>query len=251
MNTATCSNCSQPLTGPFCSQCGLRQPSGRLTMAGLLRDLAARIVDIESGFVRTLVGVALRPQATIQGWLDGRRKHFMHPFALLLICATASVLTIQILGDSFWNEFRTTMAAFSKIDDAEAKARFASFYESAYMLMPYWMLVFCLPIAVSLRLMFPRRGKSVAEFWAVSLYAISLGITLDIPLTLILAWSKITIADQMLATNVLLMGTQIIVQGRFMSGGWTAWLRVLLASLLGYPLAGVLQQTIAYSYAYA
>ena len=251
MNTAHCSNCSQSLTGPFCAQCGLRQPSGRLSMFGLLRDLMARIVDIEAGFVRTLMGVAFRPKTTIQGWLDGRRKHFMHPFALLLICATASVLSIQILGDSFWVEFRNTMAGFSKIADPDDQARFVRFYETAFTLMPYWMLLFCLPIAVSLRLMFPRSGKSVAEFWAVSLYAIALGITLDIPLTLILAWSDITIADQMLATNALLMSTQIFVQGRFMAAGWTGWLRVLLASMLGYPLAGVLQQTIAFTYAYA
>ena len=220
-------------------------------MVGLLRDLTARIIDIETGFFRTLFGVAIRPQTTIQSWLDGRRKHYMHPFALLLICATASVLAIQMLGDSFWTEFRNTMATFSGIADLEAKTRFARFYETAYTLMPYWMLLFCLPIAVSLRLMFPRRGTSVAEFWAVSLYAISLGITLDIPLTLLMAWSGITLADQMVATNVLLMATQIMVQGRFVAAGWTGWLRVSLASLLGYPLAGVLQQTLAYLYAYA
>ncbi len=220
-------------------------------MVGLLRDLMARIIDIETGFFRTLFGVAIRPQTTIQGWLDGRRKHYMHPFALLLICATASVLAIQILGDSFWTEFRNTMAAYSGIADPEDRARFVRFYETAYTLMPYWMLLYCLPIAISLRLMFPRRGTSVAELWAVTLYAIALGIALDIPVTLLMAWSDITLADQMLATSVLLMATQILVQGRFMATGWTSWLRVVLASLLGYPLAGVLQQTLAYLYAFA
>jgi len=250
-DTRCCTDCATPLTGPWCGHCGLRQPVGRFGLPALFRDLWDRIVNLETGFVRTLWGILRNPRTTITGWFDGKRRTYMHPFALLLICATLSLLSVQFFGDAFWQDFKATMAEISGIQNPVMRERFATFYGHAFALMPYWMMLFCFPLALCLRVLFPKRGYTIAELWAVSLYAIALGIAIDIPFSMVLIAIGVPMSTQMLVTNGILMGFQIIVQGRFIATDWTGWVRVFLASFLGYPLAGALQQTIAFTYAYS
>lgn len=247
----SCANCQAPLHGPWCSQCGQKRPSGRLTLGSLGRDFMTRVVDIEAGLMRTLGGLIRNPRPTIQGWLDGRRKHYLHPFALLLVTATLSVLMLQLFGESFTTEFRATMAQMSGLRNEVARERFADFWEMSYSLMPYWMLFFVLPVAALLRVLFPKRGYSTAEYWAACIYAIGLGILVDLPLSAATGIGNVPMALQIMITNLVLVLTQVYVLGRFLAAGWTGWLRVSLATLAGYFLAGLSQQMAAHFYAHA
>lgn len=246
-----CPNCHATLHGPWCSQCGQKQPSGRLTIVGLGRDLVARAVDIESGLVRTFVGLVRDPRATIQAWLDGRRKHYLHPFGALLVVATLTVLLLQVFGDAFWAEFRTTMGQMSGLKDDVPRERFVRFYELSYALMPYWMLLFVLPVAGLLRVLFPRRGYTVAEHWAACLFAVTLGILVDLPFSVIMSVLAVPVSSQLMVTNLLLVLAQILVLGRFLAAGWTGWLRVCLATITGFVMAAITTQVVAHAYAYA
>ncbi|HHI80181.1 MAG TPA: DUF3667 domain-containing protein [Planctomycetes bacterium] len=81
-----CSNCNQPLTGPYCSQCGepVRNPDD-LTLRGFLIKSAATLLDLERGLFGTLHRLVTKPGQLTQEFLRGRRKTQVHPFRLFLM----------------------------------------------------------------------------------------------------------------------------------------------------------------------
>jgi hypothetical protein len=247
-----CGNCDQSLAGPWCHACGQRASTTRLGFRSMSADLLERIGQVESGMVRTLFGLVRDPRATIQAYLDGRRRQFAHPFTLLLVVATLSLLSTHLMGERFWLEFDRVIAqqASALHDQPQRLQRFLAFYRFLFAALPYWMLLFTLPLAVLMRAMFPRTPLRIAEYWVAALYAAGLAILIDVPMSLLLHAGAVPVQYQMMATSLLLMAVQARVLARFLSRGWTGILRVLVAVVLSYALAGSLQNVAAYLYAY-
>lgn len=220
-------------------------------MPALTRDLIGRIVDLEQGLLRTFWGLLVRPQATVQAYLSGQRRTLSHPFAFLLIATTLSVLSINLFGAAFWVEFRKTVAIDAErwLNPAQIE-RFQDFWVMLFGILPYWMLLYSLPIALLLRLFFLRRDYTLAEIWVAVMYAIGLAIAVDVPTTAVLAFSGISMSIQMNTTQGLIILAQLWVLGRFFGPGLSSWLRVLLVIGLSMVLSGVLQVTAAMTYAH-
>lgn len=77
-----CRNCSSPLTGPYCSECGQKDREIHIPV----KDLASEIVEIIPSFderlIRTLRPFLFSPGALTQEYLDGKRKQYVSPFKL-------------------------------------------------------------------------------------------------------------------------------------------------------------------------
>lgn len=248
---ARCLNCDSLWQGRFCQGCGQRRPLQPLTMPALTRDLVERIINLEQGLVRTLWGLLVHPRQTIQAYLDGQRRTLSHPFALLAIVATLSVLSVSFYGDTFWAAFRTTVAASAEqwLNPAQLE-RFKDFWVMLFGVLPYWMLIYSLPTALLLRALFPRQSVTVAELWVAVMYAIGLAIAIDVPTTLILIWADISMSVQMNTTQALLTLAQAWVLGRWLGRNTWGWIRIVLAILLSNGLSSVLQVTAAMTYAH-
>jgi len=85
----TCLNCSAPLSGNYCTECGQQARLKGLSFWLLLRELVEDIWDVDSKAWRSLVPLMFRPGRLTNEYLAGRRARYVAPLRLYL---TASVL---------------------------------------------------------------------------------------------------------------------------------------------------------------
>ena len=99
-----CDHCHQPLTGPYCSQCGepVRNPND-LKLRGFLLKSAATLMDLERGLFGTLLRLVTKPGQLTQEFLRGRRKTQVHPFRLFLMINVLYFLLQPMLLSNTYN----------------------------------------------------------------------------------------------------------------------------------------------------
>ena len=49
-----CKNCAAPLEGPYCSQCGQKALTERITLSYIIRSFAEALTNVEQGFWYTM-----------------------------------------------------------------------------------------------------------------------------------------------------------------------------------------------------
>lgn len=81
-----CRNCDGIVYSKYCSECGQRHHEGRLSFGILFEEMLAKLFELDSGIVRTMMGV-YKPGIVIREYVDGKRKKYVKPvnFYLLLL----------------------------------------------------------------------------------------------------------------------------------------------------------------------
>src|SRR6202008_1341352 len=135
--------------------------------------------------LHTLWGLLRTPQTMLRCYFAGQRRRYTHPFALLVIAATVYLLVTSLFAETDWQEFHRALNndAVAAMTAAQ-RERFIAFYRTMRSGLPYLMLLLTLPGAWFVRLCFPRRGHTVAEYWVVALYAVSLALLMETLLAL-------------------------------------------------------------------
>ena len=80
-----CLNCSTPLTGQYCGNCGQRAHSRLISIWELLRDAFGDLFELDSRLWQTLVPLITSPGRLTKDYLEGRRARFMPPFRTYLV----------------------------------------------------------------------------------------------------------------------------------------------------------------------
>ena len=97
---AGCPNCDTPLPAGarFCPGCGQKVPRGRVSM----RDIATEVWDVFVGKDRRVLAVArglvTRPGGLAQDWIEGKRRRYVNPLALLLWTVGLAVAGVAVSG---------------------------------------------------------------------------------------------------------------------------------------------------------
>lgn len=151
---SACANCGTPLTDAWCPHCGQhRRGSARLA----LREIAARfcehLLDVDSAFLRTFVGLIVRPGVVCRDYVEGRRKRYMNPFGYFVLAGTVSIVVSSVASWAFG-------AAQPAAEDDELAANWASWI----------LLALLIPIAVIWWRLFRPAGLNLAENYAFALY---------------------------------------------------------------------------------
>jgi Protein of unknown function (DUF3667) len=186
-----CRNCGATLTGPFCSRCGQGRV-GRITLRSFAHEVAAQLVEVDHGFLHTFVEMLRRPGAVIREYIDGRRRSYTSPVAYILIASALSLLrsaltsdaahTIQDMRAKFTPTFKliynpARLDVFLRIQDLVTTNKFMMD------------AVILIPIALSLRFLFRKRGVNVAECAVFTCYtfgqATLLSVIIGTPLMLV------------------------------------------------------------------
>jgi hypothetical protein len=95
----TCANCHAPLTGHFCGQCGAPRLEERpLTVHRFVGDLWNEVTSIDSGTVRTLRALFLKPGLLTREYLDGRTRWYLSPVRLFLLTIALYLFAHSALG---------------------------------------------------------------------------------------------------------------------------------------------------------
>ncbi len=100
-----CKNCSIPLAGEYCHQCGQRRVDGKLTLGSFFADVARRVFRFDKAFAVTLWRMLVAPGRLVPDYLEGKRAGYLDPiqyfissvFVQFVVTATTQDLA-PILG---------------------------------------------------------------------------------------------------------------------------------------------------------
>ncbi len=91
-----CPNCHYPMRkdAPFCSECGQKYTTGRVTVWQLLREFLGSLLNVDSQFFGTLRAILSPGKLTVE-YFKGRQKRYVHPARFFLFTA---LVHFAILG---------------------------------------------------------------------------------------------------------------------------------------------------------
>jgi hypothetical protein len=96
-----CKNCSTEFEGNYCSNCGQKKVTNRLNFKEIWNDLISSIINYETGFLKTLFFLIIKPKKIITNYINGKRKSYFNPIKLLFIILTIKTfIEIKLLNNS-------------------------------------------------------------------------------------------------------------------------------------------------------
>jgi hypothetical protein len=102
-----CVTCGEPLSGPYCSQCGERSLAGHsYSLRHFAEEALENLAHLDNRILRTFRVLLTRPGALAADFLDGRRKPYMGPVQLFV---TANLLYFLLQPFSGFVPFTTTL----------------------------------------------------------------------------------------------------------------------------------------------
>ncbi len=93
-----CRNCSSPLTGQYCHECGQRDRSRMITVWELFRDLIGDMFEIDSRLWRSVLPLLFRPGKLTQEYLAGRQVRYTPPLRMYLVVSILFFLVASFGG---------------------------------------------------------------------------------------------------------------------------------------------------------
>lgn len=94
-----CLNCDSKLSGSFCSTCGQKADTHRITLRNLvMHDLMHGIFHLEKGILFTAREALTRPGEAAQDYIAGKRKRYYNVFYLILITFGTTLFFRHLYG---------------------------------------------------------------------------------------------------------------------------------------------------------
>ena len=98
MTTTACPNCSTPVTGQYCSNCGQIQKDIRRFFLALVNEALDDVFSLNSRMWKTLVAILFRPGFLTNEYLRGRRVSYVQPVRLYFITSISFFLMLSIVN---------------------------------------------------------------------------------------------------------------------------------------------------------
>lgn len=103
-----CLNCGHPVEGNYCSNCGQRTNVGRLSWKSVADGFASTFIGDEAFGLRgnnmrksifgTWADIVFFPARSVSEYIDGCRRKYFNPVAILILLASAYALLEYFLG---------------------------------------------------------------------------------------------------------------------------------------------------------
>lgn len=93
-----CASCGAALSGPWCAACGQRVLDGRHTLRGFVRAGLGHILDVDRGFLHTVMRLTVAPGRVLREFVAGATERYTHPVAYLLVAFAAFAVTGRLAG---------------------------------------------------------------------------------------------------------------------------------------------------------
>jgi len=86
MNSLECLNCNEATEGNFCSNCGQKTDTHRITLKHFLfHDIVHGVWHVDKGIIFTLRQALFRPGKAALDYIDGKRIRYYNVFYLILL----------------------------------------------------------------------------------------------------------------------------------------------------------------------
>ncbi|MEN4760292.1 DUF3667 domain-containing protein [Chryseobacterium sp. C39-AII1] len=182
MNTKSCLNCGHSISGEYCSHCGQKSDTARITPHSLIKnDILGSIWHVEAKFFKTLKNILFRPGKTAMDYISGKRISNNNFISLLLILFSFNLITYH-----FYEKYSPAQIL---TDDVVEMKDFFSRYSKTILFVIIPML------AINAYFLFKRINLNIAEHFiigTVSLLGILILFLLDDIVSLVGLWKPIS-----------------------------------------------------------
>jgi len=94
-----CLNCSAPLQGPYCHNCGQPDRNFIRFFPKVLWDMINEAFDFDSKIFRTLLPLLLFPGRLSMEYIAGRRARYVNPLRLYIVLSVVFFISISLFTD--------------------------------------------------------------------------------------------------------------------------------------------------------
>lgn len=169
-----CKNCDTELHGAYCSECGQKVITARITLWHIFSELVSIMTNLEKGFWYTLKMLFVNPGEVIRNFIAGRTVLYYPPLRYFLLWTAVSV-AISLFTGLFDHQQETvqSLTAYSAKPEVAAMQRemqqqIQSEMKKYLNFLPLFMLPF---IGLASYWIFRRRGQNYAEHLVLNAYA--------------------------------------------------------------------------------
>lgn len=242
-----CRNCGHPVKENYCPACGQRTTTRRLSWGSFVESVTStfigdeayglRGINMRKGAVMTWLAVLIRPHRVIPEFIEGRRRKYFNPVAILLLLSTFYAVVFTLAGKEY-----TPLAS----GDQPMFRWLISTYIDYATLHPAGYLLVMLPFfALAMKTVFRRKSDlRYVEYLYIGIFLAIFEITLMIaalPAELLLPWYS----SFYMSTLPLFLYTAFVFWKIFNLKKRGAILRTLLTDLLQYVYMFVIMLVIA------
>ncbi|MCO5725871.1 DUF3667 domain-containing protein [Robiginitalea marina] len=165
----TCKNCEGTLRTDFlyCPGCGAKAQVKRIDFSSLFTDIYERFFNLENSFFRTFKALTFKPEAVIDGYMEGLRRRFMNPISYLGVSLALSGLIYFIMK----------VYALERIDldmmGTGATAATRKVFDTILEYNSFFFLLYIPVIALAAILSFNQRGYNLPEHLVSATYSLA------------------------------------------------------------------------------
>lgn len=231
-----CRNCGHNADGNYCPACGQRTTTGRLTWPSLVESVSStfigdeayglRGINMRKGAVMTWLAILCQPYKSISEYLEGHRRKYFNPVAILLMLSTFYAIVFSLVGKEFTPTAKEGQHMFLWL--------ICSYYDYAK-LHPAANMLLALPfLALAMKTVFRKKSDlKYVEYLYIGIFLSLFEITLMIaglPAELLFSWYSAFYIQ----TLPVFIYTAFVCWRLFKLSKKGAVLRTLLVNLLQY-----------------
>ncbi len=90
MYSENCKNCNKPLNGKFCSDCGQKADTHRLSLKHIFHEFSHAITHADKGILFLIKELLYKPGIVAREYVAGKRKRYFNPFSFMIIVTAIS-----------------------------------------------------------------------------------------------------------------------------------------------------------------
>ncbi len=87
-----CISCGHEHNEKFCPNCGEKSNVPKITFSSTIQSSFTTITEMDKGFLYNLKNLTLKPKATVEEYLKGKRKRIFNPISFLIIAVTCYLI---------------------------------------------------------------------------------------------------------------------------------------------------------------
>lgn len=176
MSLQLCKNCGQPVENAFCSHCGQKVNTPRISLSNVWHEIFHFFTHLEKGFLFTSWQMLICPGHAITSYIRGQRKKYQPPVSYFLIWTTVFILILYMF-EEIWGE--NNVINYNEYFGPGASTQYAISHLS-------FMLTFVIPFqAFYLYILITSQRYNYVETLVAGIYAVGTIILLQFAFALI------------------------------------------------------------------
>ena len=119
-----CLNCDTQFVGNYCPNCGQDSRTEKLTVKHIFTNFFSGFLNVDNGFLNTILCLFYRPGYMINDYLKGKRVNYFKPFQTLFVLATLYLILAHFLDPNAFTP-QTSQADTSEINVIDHERSFS------------------------------------------------------------------------------------------------------------------------------